>query len=312
MFRNDMNPLIILLREALLNRTPLDSLPDSLWRRTAALNTWGTNAIEGSTISYEDARDILRDRMTPGRRPMRDVLETLQHDRAFRGLVGRRSRGIDLKTVLQLHEEVFRGVIPDAGQWRRVNVRMSGARYSPPRPEKVIAEMESWQEELRRRELEDADLFESAAWMHCGFERIHPFTDGNGRVGRLLLNLHLLRHNWPPVHVLPGGRKRYLFSLSRASEGDLKPLKEFLVILSGSSLLDLLDQVGTRVDGLVSLKEASEESPYGPQYLALRCQQGAIPALKVGREWRTSRRALKYYVREVGRKGTGEMPPDTR
>lgn len=307
-----MYPLIILLREALLSRTPLDSLPDSVWRRTAALNTWGTNAIEGSTISHEDAKDILLDQMTPGRRPMRDVLETLQHDRAFRGLIGRRSRNMDLKTVLELHEEVFCGVLPDAGQWRRTNVRIRGARYSPPRPEKVIAEMESWQGELRRRELEGGDLLESAAWMHYEFERIHPFTDGNGRMGRLLLNLHLLRHNWPPVHVLPGNRKRYLSSLNRASQGEPKPLREFLVILSGTSILDLLDQVGTRLDGLVSLKEASEEFPYGPQYLALRCQQGAIPAMKVGREWRTSRRALQYYLREVGRKGIGGMPPGTR
>jgi Fic family protein len=312
MSTHNMYPLIILLRQALLNRTPLDSLPDPLWRRTAALNTWGTNAVEGSTITYEDARDILLDQVTPGIRPMRDVLETLQHDRAFRGLIDRRSRGIDLKTVLELHEEVFRGVLPDAGQWRRINVRIGAARYSPPRPEKVIAEMESWQEELRRRELEGADIFDTVAWMHCEFERIHPFTDGNGRVGRLLLNLHLHRHNWPPVHVLPGDRKRYLSCLGSASEGDLKPLREFLVMISGSSLLDLLHQVGTRLDDLVSLKDISGEFPYVPQYLALRCQQGAIPALKVGREWRTSRRALQFYVREVGRKGIGEEPTSPR
>ena len=82
-----------------------------------------------------------------GGKPVGDVTETIQHERTFRGLLERRRNEITLETILELHGEVFRGVLKDAGQWRRVNVRIMGARFSPPRYEKLMMELETW---LRR------------------------------------------------------------------------------------------------------------------------------------------------------------------
>lgn len=290
------------LRTAFLERSDLGALPESVWKRSAALNTWGTNAIEGSTISREDAERLLLEEESVGGKPVRDVTVTLQHERAFRSLLERREGEIELEAVLDFHEGVFRGVLPDAGQWRRVNVRIRGASFSPPRMEKVPDEMEKWERSYRKRDLEGEETFSLGAWMHFEFERIHPFSDGNGRIGRLLLNLHFLRRNWPPIHVLPRHREEYLSALNRAAEGDFPPLEGFSRDLMGASLIDLLDQVGTARDKLVSLKEASERSPYSEKYLALRCKQGEIPALKAGREWRTSERSLQLYLEFVGRK----------
>jgi hypothetical protein len=70
----------------------------------------------------------------------------------------------------------------------------------------------------------------------------------------------------------------------------------------GASLLDLLDQVGTANDELISLKNASKISPYSEKYLALRCKQGELPSLRSGREWRTSKFAIELYIEYVGRK----------
>lgn len=290
------------LRSEFLERTGLDLLPKSVWKRNAALNTWGTNAIEGNTITREDAEKILLSGKSVANKPTRDVLETIQHERAFRGLLERRKEEINLETSLELHEEVFRNILDDAGQWRRINVRVRGAEFTPPRMEKVIREMEDWEGEYRRRDLKGEGTFELGAWMHFEFERIHPFFDGNGRVGRLLLNLHFLKKNWPPIHILPEHRDEYLDSLNEAAGGNLDPLEDFLRIRMGSSLIDLLDQVGTEKDELISLKETSRKSPYDNRYLALRCKQGKLPALKSGREWRTSKRALQIYMDVVGRK----------
>ncbi len=290
------------LRSELLERTSLDILPEPVWKRNAALNTWGTNAIEGSTITREDAEKILLDKKSVGNRPTRDVIETFQHEKTFRELLERRSDGINLETTLEFHEEVFHNIIDDAGQWRRINVRVRGAEFTPPRMEKVVREMEKWEEEYRKRNLEGEDVFSLGAWMHFEFERIHPFSDGNGRVGRLLLNLHFLKKNWPPVHILPDHREDYLDSLNEAAKSDFNPLEDFLRARMGSSLIDLLDQVGTEEDELISLKEASGLTPYGNRYLALRCKQGELPSLKEGGEWRTSRRALRIYRDEIGRK----------
>lgn len=299
-----MNQNILdILRSKLLERTSFDTLPESVWKRSAALNTWGTNAIEGSTITWAEAGKILLEERSVAGKPIRDVMETIQHEQAFRALLGRRRREITLETALELHEEVFRGILYNAGQLRRVNVRIRGARFTPPRMEKVQKEMEKWVREYRQSDIEGMDTFEIAAWMHFAFERIHPFGDGNGRVGRLLLNLHFLRRNWPPVHVLPPHRGEYLNSLNAASGGDHTSIVSLLRTLMGASLLDLLDQVGTKMDGLMSLKEATRAFPYSEKYLALRCKQGEIPALRSGREWRTSERALKLYGDFVGRKG---------
>ncbi len=288
------------LRSELLERTSLYSLPKSVWKRSAALNTWGTNAIEGSTIGWKDAEKILFEGKSPNNKPMKDVRVTVQHEEAFRELV--EYKEISMELVLELHEKVFYGVLEDAGRWRRVNVRIRGAEFSPPRMEKVRSEIENWVDEYKKRDIRGDDTFSLGAWMHYEFERIHPLSDGNGRIGRLLLNLHFLKRNWPPIHVLPKHRDEYIDSLNEYAGGNREPLVSFLLERMGGSLLDLLDQLGTAEDELISLKKASKISPYDEKYLALRCKQGEIPALKEGREWRTSKRTIELYREEVGRK----------
>jgi len=289
------------LRQELLTRTPLDAMPESVWKREGALNTWGTNAIEGNTLDRRDVeRVLLEQRSVPGC-PMRDVIETIQHARAFGDLLGLRASPIRLSTVLELHEAVFRGILPDAGQWRRVNVRITGVRRVPLRMERVIPEMAGWEETYAKRDVLGENVFSLAASMHFEFESIHPFSDGNGRVGRLLLNLHFLKHNWPPVHVLPPDRDRYLGCLDEGHAGALVQMEEFLRVAMGRSVLDLLDQVGTREDELKRLRQLASKSPYSAKYLGLRAGQERLPALKVSGDWHSSERAIRVYRELIGR-----------
>lgn len=289
------------MRDALLTRTTLDYLPDDVWKRTSALNTWGTNAIEGNTLSWHDVERLLLEERSVGNRPVRDVLETLQHERTFRGLLVRRDQSITLQTVLELHESVFKGVLADAGRWRRVNVRIQGSKYTPPRMEKVVPAMERLLTEYESRAIQGDEVFSLGAWFHHSFESIHPFSDGNGRVGRLLLSLHFLKHNWPPVHILPPDRKTYLSAMEKGHTSDLSDLVSLLKELMGRSILDLLDQVGTVDDELRSLKSFVSKGPYSAHYLSLRAGQGKLPAIKVGGDWQTSVRAFRLY-REVSRR----------
>jgi Fic family protein len=289
------------LRSTLLERMSLTEIPEDIWKRSSALNTWGTNAIEGSTITWEDARKILLEDLSVKNKPIRDILETFQHEKAFRNLLERQEFPITIMTILELHEEVFRGIFPDAGQWRNINVRIRGADFNPPRMEKVVSAMEIMIKEYHERDKIGVAIFDLAAWFHFDFERIHPFSDGNGRVGRLLLNLHFLKHNWPPIHFLPINREEYLDGLNKAARGDLHHLSGLFMKLMGSSLLDLLDSVGTEADELLDLKKAAEVSPYGEKYLSLRCGQGEMPGILRGNRWRTSRRAIDLYIMEKGR-----------
>ncbi len=289
------------LRQDFLSRTALDALPEGIWKRTGALNTWGTNAIEGNTLSRAEVERILLEQRSVGNHPLPDVMETIQHAAAFAYLRERRKAPIRLATVLSLHEQVFRGIKADAGRWRQVNVRITGMKYSPPRMEKVLAMMSLWEEEYTRRDMLGEDPLALGAWMHFEFESIHPFSDGNGRVGRLLLNLHLLKHGWPPVHVLPPDRDRYLRCLVQAHARNLSELEGFIRAAMARSLLDLLDQMGTREDELKPLRILSRDSPNSAKYLGLRAAQEELPAIKVSGDWHSSERALRIYRDLVGR-----------
>ena len=289
------------MRQVLLTRCPLDDLPESIWKRTSALDTWGTNAIEGNTLTRSEVEKLLLEQRSIPNRPMHDVLETIQHEAAFRSLLGRRSAPMTMITALELHGEVFRGLMLDAGQWRRMNVRIVGSKYTPPRMEKVITLMDKWEKDYAEKDMAGEPVLPLAAWMHGEFESIHPFSDGNGRVGRLLMNLHFLKHNWPPAHVLPPDRERYVRCMDAGHSGDLSQLEDFLSVVMGRSLLDLLDQVGTKEDELKSFKELEKAGPYSAKYLALRASQGRLPAIKARGDWYTSTRALDLYRDATGR-----------
>ena len=297
-----MNESILFrLRDALLTRTSIDHLPEDVWKRSSALNTWGTNAIEGNTLTWKEVQRLLLEDLSVGNKPLRDVLETLQHESTFRGLLLRKDQPITMQTVLELHESVFKGVKADAGRWRRVNVRLTGTAYTPPRMEKVVREMESLLKEYDSRGIEGVEVFSLGAWFHHGFESVHPFSDGNGRVGRLLLNLHFLKHNWPPVHILPPDRESYMSAMVKGHSSDLSDLVSLLKELMGRSILDLLDQVGTADDELRPLKNLAHKGSYSAHYLSLRAGQGQLPAVKTAGDWRTSARALGLY-REFARR----------
>jgi Fic family protein len=235
-------------------------------------------------------------------RPMRDVLVTIQHERTFRDLLRRTRSPITLSTILELHEEVFRGVIADAGHWRTINVKIRGAAAQPPRMEKVVILLEKLLEDYSRRRMEGDEIFELASRFHHGFEIVHPFSDGNGRIGRLLLNLHFLKCGWPPIHILPVDTDEYLDALNQASHGNYNNLIFLFSKLMGSSLLDLLDSVGTADDELLDLREIARGVDYSQKYLSLRCSQGEIPGIRVMKWWKTSARALNLYMEKKGRK----------
>ncbi len=289
------------LRRQLLDRCPLTALPEPVLRATAALNTWGSNAIEGNGLTLEDVDRIVLEDLTPGGRSVGDVLETVQHMAAFEGLFERASEPITAATAQELHLQVFQGVIHDAGRWRGGDVSVTGSFHSPPHADWVAPMMTEWEHELVEREMGATDVVPTAAWMHHRFGTIHPFSDGNGRVGRLLLNLYLLRHNWPPVHVLPGDRDRYLDAFEEGHSGHLLPMAAMIRVLLGRSLVLLLDVMGSDEDELLQVSTLEKDGPYSAKYLALRASQGELPAVMRRGRWWTSRRALGMYRRELGR-----------
>jgi Fic family protein len=191
-------------------------LPESVKAREkeeiAIAFTYNTNAIEGSTITLEDAREIIHDKISPNK-PIRDVRETEAHSKVFLLMLGKKE-SITNELILRLHREIFSETKPDiAGEYRDYLVRI-GSHLAPDWQEvkKMMSELIDF---VHKSKLIPVEL---AARVHYKFEKIHPFGDGNGRVGRLLMNQILWHASYPMLIIEYKKRRPYYRALQKDEE----------------------------------------------------------------------------------------------
>lgn len=169
--------------------------------------TYHSNAIEGNTLTLQETALVLEG-ITIDRKPLRDHLEAVGHKDAFLYVQDLVQEGgpLTLAQIKQIHTLVLMDQPKDRGIYRRIPVRILGAYHEPPDPVLVPEQMEALMEEFTQS---TEHPLEQAALFHLKFEGIHPFLDGNGRTGRLLLNLCLMQHGYPPINIKFADRKRY-------------------------------------------------------------------------------------------------------
>ena len=175
--------------------------------------TYNTNAIEGSTITLEEARLILEDKVAPSK-PLKDIRETESHAKVFLGMLKAREK-ISEELLLKWHKVIFENTKPDiAGRFRNYLVRV-GPYIAPDWHDlkKLLKQLITFVNESKLNPVE------SAARAHYMFEKIHPFGDGNGRIGRLLMNYILWKNGYPMLIIEYKKRKSYYKALQRTEEG---------------------------------------------------------------------------------------------
>lgn len=169
--------------------------------------TYNSNAIGGNTLTLQETALVLEG-VTIDRKPLKDHLEAVGHKDAFlyvQGLV-KNKVPFSERVIKQIHTLVLIDRPEDRGIYRRIPVRIIGAYHTLPEPVFVPEQMKQLVKEFSKKKLHP---IESAALLHLKFEGIHPFVDGNGRTGRLLLNLFLMQNGYPPINVKFTDRKRY-------------------------------------------------------------------------------------------------------
>lgn len=171
--------------------------------------TYNSNAIEGNTLTLKETALVLEG-MTIDQKPLKDHLEAVGHRDAFLYVqdIATKDIPLDESVIKNIHALVLMDRPEDKGIYRRIPVRIMGAYTEPVQPyliEPNIRELLA-ENKLRR---ETMNPIERIARFHLEFEGIHPFIDGNGRTGRLLLNLDLIRNGYPPINVKFTDRKRY-------------------------------------------------------------------------------------------------------
>lgn len=175
--------------------------------------TYNTNAIEGSTLSLQETGLVLTKSITPEGKALREVYGAVNMKEAYDFM--RKMRGLNEQNIKKLHFIVMKNILTqELGEYRTVPVRIIGSMVQPPFPIDVSEQMKDiilWYNKNR-----NLHPFELACLLHIRFEKIHPFRDGNGRVGRLIMNFVLLKAGFPLLDIKAAKKLLYYKTLEAA------------------------------------------------------------------------------------------------
>ena len=190
-----------------------DSVKEKELEEITIAFTYNTNAIEGSTITLEETREIIEDKIAPNK-PLREVKETEYHAKVLLSMLKKRER-VSNKFILDWHKQIFGETKQDiAGKYRDYLVRVGNHRA--PDWQEVIKLMNQLIKFINKSKIDPVEL---AAISHYRFEKIHPFGDGNGRIGRLLMNQILWHNQYPMIIIEYKKRKSYYKALGKDEQG---------------------------------------------------------------------------------------------
>lgn len=209
----------------------INHLSEEAWEKFTKAFTYDTNAIEGSAITEKEVADILQKNRLP-EKPKAEISETYGVSEAIKHIRKTKDH-ISLSLIKELHKIVFKGSKHFAGEFRKVEVAVVDSygaivhRGAPPDyVAKLLSELIDWYGKSKKK----YPPIVLAAVVHNQFENIHPFHDGNGRVGRLLLNNILIKHGLSPVNIELSNRKEYYNSLQEyENNGNLRPTIELIL-----------------------------------------------------------------------------------
>lgn len=226
----------IMLRRIDEKRNSLSAIPDN----DAALirakkeayfqHIYHTVGIEGNTMNLAQTRAIVETRTAVAGKSIDEHNEILGLDAAMKYInatLVNRVGSISIKDILEIHRRVLGHVDPiEGGQFRRTQVYVGG--HIPPRPGDIhylMEEFASWLNSERAIRLHPVRY---AALAHYKLVHIHPFSDGNGRTSRLLMNMILMQAGYPPVIIHKRHRHEYYENLQVANGGDVRPFVRFI------------------------------------------------------------------------------------
>ena len=273
---------------------PGPDVAGDIWADIWYEETHNSTAIEGNTLILKQVQTLLETGQAVGDKPLAEYLEVRGYADAAQWVYAQASdleterdrdaRSITLTELREIHrlvvEPAWKVQPPDdllpgetPGGFRQHNIRTFGGGMSPPDFTDVPPLVSDWLRLANADPDDGVPLMEHLARVHAGFERIHPFRDGNGRTGRLVLDLLLVRHGLAPAIVYKKDRARYLRALDRADHDDYGPLGELIAravkdcldrfllpALGGPHQLLPLSALATKSVSAIALRRAAERS----------------------------------------------------
>jgi Fic family protein len=177
--------------------------------------TYDTNRIEGSTLNLKETANLLEWGITPKNKPIEDVKETEAHRKIFYEMLNYK-KDLNLNIILYWHKLLFENTKPDiAGKIRKHTIGVTGCKFEFPIPAELntlLRNFLKWYNKNKKK-LHPVEL---AALIHLKFVSVHPFSDGNGRISRLMMNFVLHNFKFPMLNIYYSNRDSYYTSLERA------------------------------------------------------------------------------------------------
>ena len=222
-----------------------------------------TVGIEGNTMNLAQTRSILETKLAVGGKSIMEHNEILGMDSALKYINNTlvdRIGDISLEDILEIHKRVLGNVEPgDAGRLRNVQVFVGD--HIPPPPWSLAALLSKFVSWLNSRAALSLHPVRLAALAHYKLVHIHPWTDGNGRTSRLLMNVVLMQAGFPPVIIRRADREVYYQHLVTANEGDIRPFVRFIAECTENTL-DAYLWAGKEYYGPPAGELEGEELPY--------------------------------------------------
>jgi Fic family protein len=184
---------------------------------------YNTNAIEGNTLTLEETNLLLNENKSPEGKDLREIYDHINEKETFDYLLKEKPK-INTDLIIKIHAALLKNIDKRIGSFRKHNVRVFGASFETTDAKYICTDMNillKWHKKNKRR-LHPLIL---ASIFHEKFERIHPFYDGNGRTGRMLINLILLKNDLPPLIIKNKTRKEYYQVLTLGHKADLTKIE---------------------------------------------------------------------------------------
>lgn len=313
-----------------LGGLPAPEDAQDIWKGIWLEEAHHSTAIEGNTLVLKQVEQLLAEGRAVGNKELREYMEVRGYanaaDWVYTHGLGAESWSndelISLTELRHVHQLAMNPVWdvapnPDAtpeekpGSFRRHDIQPFPEGMRPPPWTEVPEVVHDWIEQARALPSIDAlELPEALASVHARFEQIHPFLDGNGRAGRLVLNLLLIRLQYPPAIIYKGDRARYLRALRRADQGDCGVLGEFLARAVLDNLYKFIVPAVAGPARLVPLQVLASDD-VSMNALRVAAMRGRLKAQKAADgTWRSSRLWVDEYRRS--RQTRGRKPRQTR
>jgi Fic family protein len=208
---------------------------------------YGTTVIEGNTLTEEEDEKLLAVGLTPKNKPLNESLEVANYNDIREFTEGYRGE-VTEKFILLLHKLLMKGIrgqngsLVNAGEYRTINVRIAGSSILPTPADQIEQRIGYLIKEHQGKLKRNVHPVEAASIFHQKFEEIHPFDDGNGRVGREILNYMLQKERFSPIYIPPRERSKYLDALDRGNNLEFVPLLDFIIHRMSATLVYLLSK----------------------------------------------------------------------